>query len=145
MVDISSKPDVPRIATAMGKIKLRPETIRSIIRGEIKKGDPLTNAKYAAVNAVKQTSSLVFLAHPIPIMNVEVKFSVDEKDSMVAIEVTVKSIGKTGVELEALSGVMLGLLAIWDMCKYLEKNDKGQYDETEIISVKVLRKEKILE
>ncbi len=143
MVDVTGKEDVLRVATAIGTIKLRKQTIEAIRRGEVKKGDPLVNARYAAINAVKHTSSLIFLAHPIPITNVDVEFDINDEKCEISLQVTVKSIGKTGVELEALNGVMIGLLSIWDMCKYLEKDDKGQYTETEIKGVKVIRKEKL--
>ncbi|MEM2109099.1 MAG: cyclic pyranopterin monophosphate synthase MoaC [Candidatus Odinarchaeota archaeon] len=143
MVDISGKEDVLRVATAVGVIKLKKKTIEAIKKGEIKKGDPLVNARYAAVNAVKHTSSLIFLAHPIPITNVDVNFKINDEENSIRAEVTVKSIGKTGVELEALNGVMIGLLSIWDMCKYLEKDEQGQYVETEIKGVKVVKKEKL--
>ncbi|MHA1410198.1 MAG: cyclic pyranopterin monophosphate synthase MoaC, partial [Candidatus Odinarchaeia archaeon] len=78
----------------------------------------------------------------IPITNVDVKFDIDEKESSIKITVTVKSIGKTGVELEAINGVMLGLLSIWDMCKYLEKDEKGQYGDTKITDIRVIKKTK---
>ncbi|WEU40929.1 MAG: cyclic pyranopterin monophosphate synthase MoaC [Candidatus Odinarchaeum yellowstonii] len=142
MVDVTNKEDVLRVATAVGCIKLRKQTIEAIRKGEIKKGDPLINARYAAINAVKHTSNLIFLAHPIPITNVDVNFEINDEKCEISLEVTVKSIGKTGVELEALNGVMIGLLSIWDMCKYLEKDEKGQYTETEIKEVRVVRKEK---
>ncbi|MHA1754930.1 MAG: cyclic pyranopterin monophosphate synthase MoaC [Candidatus Odinarchaeia archaeon] len=140
MVDITEKPEVERIAIAEGSIKLKENTIFAIKNGEIKKGDPLINARYAAINAVKKTSSLIFLAHPIPITNVDVQFNVDYDTNIIKIIVTVKSIGKTGVELEALNGVMVGLLSIWDMVKYLEKDEKGQYPTTEIFGVRVIEK-----
>ncbi len=140
MVDVTNKEDVLRVATAVGAIKLKKQTVEAIRKGEIKKGDPLINARYAAINAIKQTSSLIFLAHPIPITNVDVNFEINDEQCEIRLEVTVKSIGKTGVELEALNGVMIGLLSIWDMCKYLEKDDEGQYPETEIKGVKVIRK-----
>ncbi|MHA1238245.1 MAG: cyclic pyranopterin monophosphate synthase MoaC [Candidatus Odinarchaeia archaeon] len=143
MVDISEKPDVLRVAKAEGAIILKKETIEAIKNNKIKKGDVFENAKLAVVNGVKYTPYLVFLAHPIPITNVEVDFKLDEAESKVRIEVTVKSIGKTGVELEAITGVFTGLMAVWDLCKYLEKNEAGQYVTTKITDIKVTKKVKI--
>ncbi len=92
----------------------------------------------AAINAVKKTPDFIFLAHPIPIMGVNTDFKIE--DSYIIVTVEVKSLGKTGVELEALMGVQIALLTIWDMTKYVEKDEKGQYPETKIVEVKVVRK-----
>ncbi len=138
MVDITKKPPIYREATAYGKIKLKKETIDRILRGEVKKGDVLTVARIAAVQAVKDTPRLIPLCHPIPITGVEVKFNIGEEH--VEVEVTVRSIGQTGVEMEALSGVTAALLNVWDMVKYLEKDERGNYPITRIEEVKVLRK-----
>jgi cyclic pyranopterin phosphate synthase len=140
MIDISLKPEIERIANAEGKIFLKNSTIQAIKNGDIKKGDPLINARYAAVNAVKKTASLIFLAHPIPITNVEVDHHINQNESFILLQVRVRSIGRTGVELEALNGVMIGLLSIWDMVKYLEKDEKGQYRNTIITDVRVTEK-----
>ncbi len=138
MVDITKKPPIYREATAYGKIKLKKETIDRILRGEVKKGDVLTVARIAAVQAVKDTPRLVPLCHPIPITGVEVKFNIGEEH--VEVEVTVRSIGQTGVEMEALSGVTAALLNVWDMVKYLEKDEMGNYPITGIENIRVLRK-----
>ena len=103
----------------------------------------ITAAKLAAVNAVRKTPELVFLAHPIPITNVNVSLEVDEERSTVRSRVKVKSVGKTGVELEAIIGVMASLLTVFDMCKYLEKNELGQYEVANISNIKVVEKVKI--
>ena len=140
MVDISGKPDVVRIAKAEGTITLKKKTIQTINEKRIKKGDVLTAAKLAAINAVKKTPDIVLLAHPIPITAVDVSLEVDEKRSTVKVVTEVQSIGKTGVELEAIMGVMAGLLTVFDMCKYLEKDEQGQYDTTCISDIEVIEK-----
>jgi len=142
MVDITAKPEVMRVAVAEGTIRLRGETIQAIREGRVKKGDVITAAKLAAVNAVKKTPELVFLAHPIPITDVEVSIRLEEEASQVRSRVTVKSVGKTGVELEAVLGVMASLLTIFDMCKYLEKDERGQYPVTVISDIRVVEKVK---
>ncbi|MDI6819904.1 MAG: cyclic pyranopterin monophosphate synthase MoaC [Candidatus Hodarchaeaceae archaeon] len=140
MVDISIKPEVPRTATASGFIRLKEGTIRKIRAGEVPKGDVLTVAQTAAILAVKRTPEFIPLAHPIPITSTEVNFELEEGG--VRVNVEVKSMGKTGVEMEALVGVAGALLAIWDMVKGMEKDEAGQYPTTEIAGVKVVRKSK---
>lgn len=142
MIDISGKEDVLRIASAEGKIFLKGNTINKIKRGEIKKGDVLTAAKLAAISGVKKTPEIVVLAHPIPILSTEVEFDINELDSYIIGRVKVKSMGKTGVELEALSGLMIALLTIWDFTKYLEKDSMGQYPTTHITDIRVIEKKK---
>jgi cyclic pyranopterin phosphate synthase len=142
MVDISEKPDVVRMAKAEGKIRLKKETIRTIKEERIKKGDVISAAKLAAINAVKKTSDMIFLTHPIPITDVDVSFEINEDESTIKLAVRVKSFGKTGVEIEALMGVMTGLLTIFDMCKYLEKDKLGQYHMTDISDIRVVEKTK---
>ena len=140
MVDISEKRDVIRIAKASGFIVLKPETVEKIKKNEVPKGDVLTVAKTAAILAVKRVPEVIPLTHPIPITGV----SVDSKIEIdgVRLEVEVKSTGKTGVEMEALVGVSVGLLTIWDMVKGLEKDEKGQYPHTFIRDIRVLEKVK---
>ncbi|MBD3227569.1 MAG: cyclic pyranopterin monophosphate synthase MoaC [Candidatus Lokiarchaeota archaeon] len=140
MVDISEKEDIFRTAIAEGKIFLKKETIEKIKDKEIKKGDILTAAELAAISAVKKTPELIVLAHPIPIMKTDVDFKINEVDKYITCRVEVKSIAKTGVELEALNGVMISLLTIWDFTKYLEKNKEGQYPSTHITDVRVIKK-----
>ncbi|MFA0846499.1 MAG: cyclic pyranopterin monophosphate synthase MoaC [Methanobacterium formicicum] len=141
MVEVGDKPVIKRTALARGKINLQEETINLIEKGELKKGNVLTTAQIAAIQAVKSTSQLIPLCHPIPIGGVEVEFEVNPGSIEVTVEV--KSTGKTGVEMEAITGVSVGLLTIWDMVKSVEKDEKGQYPSTSISAIEVLKKEKI--
>ncbi|MBY8980948.1 MAG: cyclic pyranopterin monophosphate synthase MoaC [Candidatus Lokiarchaeota archaeon] len=136
MIDISEKKAILRIATASGKIYLKKETIERIKNKNIKKGDVFTIAKIAAINAVKKVPDLIPLCHPIPINNVSLDFN-HEGDNIIRVRCTVKSISKTGVEMEALMGVNLALLNIWDVVKMYEKDSDGQYPITVITEVKV--------
>ena len=140
MVDITSKPQVLRRATATGSIRLKESTIEAVRRGDTKKGDPLATARLAAILAVKETPRLIPLCHPIPITGLEVGLELEEM--RVRATVTVTSVGRTGVEMEALTGVSAALLNIWDMVKYLEKDETGNYLETEIEEIRVLEKVK---
>lgn len=140
MVDITDKPPVQRRATATGVIRLKGSTVDAIKAGKVKKGDVLTTARLAAIMAVKDTPRLIPLCHPIPITGLEVNF--DLVPGAVRATVTVTSVSQTGVEMEALTGVMAALLNVWDMVKYLEKDMTGNYPETEIDSIKVLEKRK---
>ena len=141
MIDISEKDSIIRIATASGKIYLKKETIERIKNKKIKKGDVFTIAKIAAINAVKKVPDLIPLCHPIPINNVNIDFNY-EGDNIVRVTCTVKSISKTGVEMEALMGVNIALLNIWDVVKMYEKDNEGQYPITVINEVKVDEKTK---
>lgn len=140
MVDITAKPPLFRTATASGAIRLRESTIRAIVAGQVKKGDVLTTARLAAILAVKDTPRLIPLCHPIPITGLDVNF--DLEGGRVRATVTVTSVGRTGVEMEALTGVAVALLNVWDMVKYLEKDETGNYPETEIEEIRVLQKRK---
>jgi cyclic pyranopterin phosphate synthase len=140
MVDITDKQSVHRTATATGLIKLNGSTVDAIKTGKVKKGDVLTTARLAAIMAVKDTPRLIPLCHPIPITGLEVNFEL--VPGAVRATVTVTSVSQTGVEMEALTGVMAALLNVWDMVKYLEKDMTGNYPETEIDSIKVLEKRK---
>jgi cyclic pyranopterin phosphate synthase len=139
MIDISEKKSILRIATASGKIYLKRETIERIKNKKVKKGDVFTIAKIAAINAVKKVPDLIPLCHPIPISNVDIDFNY-EGDNTIRVTCTVKSISKTGVEMEALMGVNMALLNIWDVVKMYEKDSKGQYPITVINEVKVNEK-----
>ena len=143
MIDITEKTNVVRIAVAEGKIRLKRDTIEKILKGEIKKGDVFSVAKIAAIQVVKKTPEIIPLCHPIPITNVQVDITTDVEKSEITVRVKVKSIGKTGVEMEALTGAAAALLNIWDMVKAYEKDEKGQYPETMIKEIKVLQKEKV--
>ncbi|MBS7626158.1 cyclic pyranopterin monophosphate synthase MoaC [Candidatus Bathyarchaeota archaeon] len=138
MVDISSKDDVYREATAVGRLRLRPETAKMIRDGKIEKGDPLSVAEVGAMLAAKNTSQLLPLCHPIPLTKIQTTASVGE--NYVEVEANVKSTGKTGVEMEALTAATIYLLNVWDMVKKLEKDQKGRYPETWIEYVKVKEK-----
>ncbi len=140
MVDITGKPEVYREAVAEGSIYLKEETIRAIVDRKVKKGDVFEVSRVAAIQAVKGTPRILPLCHPIRITSVEVSFSVS-KDH-VKVSVRVKAQEKTGVEMEALTGVMAALLNIWDMVKYLEKDETGNYPTTRIEGVKVVSKVK---
>lgn len=142
MIDISSKKDILRTAIAEGIIYLKNDTINQIKNKTIKKGDVLVNAQLSAINAVKKTPEFIFLAHPIPLMKINVDFEINEEKSLIKAIVAVKSIAKTGVELEAIMGVQIALLTIWDMTKYLEKDENGQYPTTKITDIVVLEKKK---
>jgi len=139
MVDITAKPEVHREATAKGQIKLKPETIRRIKKGKIAKGDPFTVAKTAGILAAKNTSSLIPLCHPLPLTSVNVDLRVLD-DGGVEAEATVKTKAQTGVEMEALAAVSMALLTVWDMTKQYEKDAKGQYPNTTIDNIHVVRK-----
>jgi len=138
MIDISSKDDVYREATAVGRLRLRPETAKMIREGKVEKGDPLSVAEVGAMLAAKNTSQLLPLCHPIPLTNIKTTASVGE--DYVEVEASVKTTGKTGVEMEALTAATIYLLNIWDMVKKLEKDPEGQYPETWIEYVKVKEK-----
>ncbi len=140
MIDISEKDIVERITIAEGKIYLKKETIEKILKKEIKKGDVLTVAEISAINVVKKTPDLILLCHQIPIANVDVHFEINEKENSITASVKVKAIAKTGVEMEALTGVTVALLTIWDMTKYIEKDEKGQYKTTKISDIEVIEK-----
>ena len=140
MIDISDKKIVMRKAKAKGEIKLKNETIKAIKKNMIKKGDALTVAKVAGLNAVKNTSILIPMCHPVPVSSVNIDFILRENSVICTCEV--KAEYKTGVEMEALTGVSVALLTIWDMVKYLEKDENGQYPETRITNIEIVKKVK---
>lgn len=142
MVDISGKKSILRIAEAYGRLKLRKETIERIKRGDVEKGNPFLIAKIAAINAVKMTPLLIPLCHPIPITHVNVECGVED-DEHVYCRAKVKAEAKTGVEMEALTAVAVALLNIWDVVKMYEKDERGQYPETQIELIKVVEKVKL--
>ena len=140
MVDISEKEIVPRKAEATGRIILKKETVAAIRSGKVKKGDPLAVAEIACIQAVKKTPDLIPMCHNIPLGNVDAHFTLN--DDSVEVRCSVTATYRTGVEMEALTGVSVGLLTIWDMVKYLEKDDQGQYPSTKITDVIVTEKRK---
>ena len=121
MIDISNKSITERLASASGIIKLNSDAFSSIINLNNKKGDVLNTARIAGIHAAKQTSNLIPLAHNITINSVEVDFELNEASREIYSTVTVKSEGKTGVEIEALTAVQISLMTIYDMCKYLDR------------------------
>ena len=140
MVDIGAKPDVKRRAVARGEIRLRPATVRAIRAGRVEKGDPLAAAEVAGLQAIKSTWQTLPHCHPIPLTSASVVFEV--KAGRVVVTTTVEATYKTGVEMEALYGVAVALLTVWDMVKALEKDARGQYPAARIESVRVVSKEK---
>jgi cyclic pyranopterin phosphate synthase len=140
MIDISKKPIVYREAEATGKISLKNETIKAIREGTVRKGNPLSVAEVASALAVKRTPMAIPLCHPIPITSIETDFVFGESHIEATCRVTADY--KTGVEMEALSGVTAALLNIWDMVKYIEKDDEGQYPTTEIMDIRITKKRK---
>ena len=121
MVDVGEKGETQRIARAVGSIAMRPETLALIRDGNAKKGDVLGVARIAAIQAAKRTSELIPLCHPIALTRVGVEFVVDEARNCVICEVSAETVGRTGVEMEALTAVSVGLLTIYDMCKAVDR------------------------
>lgn len=140
MVDVTEKPVIRREAEARGKIFLFPDTIKKINGGQIKKGDPLQTAEIAAMNAAKQTHLLIPHCHQIALDAVNVTFRVSENS--IEADCLVRAQARTGVEMEALVGVSSALNTLWDMVKYLEKDEQGQYPKTRITDIMVVRKVK---
>ena len=121
MVDVGAKPETHRVARAGGFIAMQPATLELIRQGNAKKGDVLGVARIAAIQAAKRTSDLVPLCHPLPITRVAVEFTLDAARSGVHCSAQVESHGRTGVEMEALCAVQVGLLTIYDMCKAADR------------------------
>jgi cyclic pyranopterin phosphate synthase len=122
MVDVGAKPDTERIAVAGGIVYMQPETLRLIREGAIKKGDVLTIARIAGVMAAKRTSELIPLCHPIPLTQIEVEIALDQEANAARITATARTIGKTGVEMEALTAVSVAALTIYDMAKAVDRS-----------------------
>ena len=121
MVDVGAKADTHRIAVARGTIRMKPETLELVRSGTAKKGDVLGIARVAAIMGAKRTSDLVPLCHPLAITRVGVDFEIDVAASSVHCRAQVETVGKTGVEMEALTAVQVGLLTIYDMCKAADR------------------------
>ena len=121
MVDVSAKDDTLRQAIARGEVHMKPDTLQLIKNSGVKKGDVLAVAQVAAVMAAKRTSDIIPMCHPLLLTGVDVKFRLDEKESKVLIEATVRLTGKTGVEMEALTAVSAAALTIYDMCKAVDR------------------------
>ena len=121
MVDVGDKPASKRIAIASGIIKMLPSTLKLILQGDAKKGDVLGVARIAAIQGSKRTSDLIPLCHPISLTKVSITFEIDEKNTSITCTATCETTGQTGVEMEALTAVSVGLLTIYDMCKAADR------------------------
>jgi cyclic pyranopterin phosphate synthase len=121
MVDVGAKSETHRVAIASGIISMKPKTLDVVIGGTAKKGDVLGIARIAAIMAAKRTSDLIPLCHPLALTRVAVEFTINEADSSIMCNAQVETIGKTGVEMEALTAVQVGLLTIYDMCKAIDR------------------------
>jgi len=121
MVDVGDKDVTQRIAVAEGVIRMQAETVQRILEGSHKKGDVLAVARVAGVMASKRTADLVPLCHPLQLSHVDIQLNVDEKEQFVHCVVEVKTSGKTGVEMEALTAVQVTLLTVYDMCKAMDR------------------------
>ena len=121
MVDVGAKNETHRIAVATGTISMKPETLAIIQSGSAKKGDVLGIARIAAIMGAKKTSDLIPLCHPLALTRVTVEFEIDADKSCVKCTAQVETFGKTGVEMEALTAVQVGLLTVYDMCKAVDR------------------------
>lgn len=121
MVDVSEKNETKRIAVARGKVSMFPETLELIEKGEMGKGDVLGVARVAGIMAAKKTSDLIPMCHPLMLTGCDIKFKINKEKSEIEIEATVKTTGKTGVEMEALTAVSAAGLTIYDMSKAVDK------------------------
>lgn len=121
MVDVGEKNETHRIAVATGTIRMKPGTLEIIQSGKAKKGDVLGIARIAAIMAAKRTSDLIPLCHPLALTRVTVDFDTDVEQSSVRCDVQAETLGKTGVEMEALTAVQIALLTIYDMCKAIDR------------------------
>lgn len=121
MVDVGAKPDTERVAVAAGAVYMQPETLRLIREGALKKGDVLTVARLAGVMGAKRTSELIPLCHPLPLTHLDIDVTLDEAANAVRITATARTIGKTGVEMEALTAVTTAALTVYDMAKAVDR------------------------
>ncbi len=121
MVDVANKADTRRVAVARGRIRMLPDTLARILGGQAAKGDVLGVARIAAIQATKRTAELIPLCHPIALTRVTVEFEPDVGASALSCTVTAETVGKTGVEMEALTGASVALLTIYDMCKAVDR------------------------
>ena len=121
MVDVAAKEVTHRIARAAGRITMKPATLALISSGSAKKGDVLGIARIAAIQAAKRTADLIPLCHPLPLTRVTVEFALDSAADSVICTAQVETLGRTGVEMEALTAVQIGLLTIYDMCKAVDR------------------------
>ncbi len=134
MVDVGAKAETQRVAVASGVIRMLPQTLATIQAGDAKKGDVLGIARIAAIQASKRASDLIPLCHPISLTKVGVEFSINQHAAEITCIVTAQTVGRTGVEMEALTAASVGLLTIYDMCKAV---DRGMT----ILNVRLLEKD----
>ena len=121
MVDVAEKAETRRVARAAGRIAMQPATLKLILAGDGKKGDVLGVARIAAIQASKRTAELIPLCHPLALTHVGVEFQINEANAEIACIVTAETLGRTGVEMEALTAASVGLLTIYDMCKAVDR------------------------
>ena len=121
MVDVTAKRETAREAVATGTVRMKPETLALIQSGGVPKGDVIAVAQVAGVMAAKRTCDLIPMCHPLLLTDVDVRIRPDERDSALQITATVCSVGKTGVEMEALTAVVVAALTVYDMCKAVER------------------------
>jgi cyclic pyranopterin phosphate synthase len=121
MVDVADKAETRRMARAAGRIRMKPATLQLIAEGGAKKGDVLGVARVAAIQASKRASELIPLCHPLALTRIAVEFTLDSAASAVNCEVTAETLGRTGVEMEALTAVSAALLTVYDMCKAVDR------------------------
>lgn len=121
MVDVAEKGETRRIARATGTVFMQPATLALIESGDAKKGDVLGVARIAAIQAAKRTPDLIPLCHPIALTRIGVAFAIDRERASITCEVTAETVGRTGVEMEALTAVSVGLLTLYDMCKAADR------------------------
>ncbi len=127
MVDVASKAETHRLARAAGRIVMQPATLRQVIAGSAKKGDVLGIARIAGIQAAKHTSTLIPLCHPLALTRVEIDFNIERRRNAISCTATAETVGRTGVEMEALTAASIALLTIYDMCKAM---DRGMRIET---------------
>lgn len=121
MVDVADKAETKRLAIAHGSIRMQAETLAVITAGNVKKGDVLGIARIAAIQGAKRTADLIPLCHPIPLTKVGVEFTIDQALNTVHCQVSAETVGRTGVEMEALTAASVALLTIYDMCKAMDR------------------------
>jgi cyclic pyranopterin monophosphate synthase len=121
MVDVGAKPDTERVAVAAGSVYMQSETLRLIREGALKKGDVLSVARLAGIMGAKKTSELIPLCHPLPLTHIDLELTLDEAKNAVHITATARTIGKTGVEMEALTAVTIAALTVYDMAKAVDR------------------------
>jgi cyclic pyranopterin phosphate synthase len=126
MVDVGGKPETERLAIAKGEVVMKPETLKLIREGAIKKGDVLTVAQVAGIAGAKRTSDLIPFCHPLPLEHISVDFELDQELPGVRITASARMVGKTGVEMEALTAVSIAALTVYDMAKAAEKTMRIQ-------------------